>query len=353
MIFRVLLAVVFAALAIGGAILGGVKLWEASEIDTGMDWRDSADVAKAKQAQAIAEKKQKKGFGTISMILASAFLIAFIIVPWNFHQVETGEVAVVRHMGKVEGVRESGVHTDFWMTNKYETYDTKVRSVTSTTMAYSNDKQTMDIEMTVQYQIDKSHVMDIATTYGSLEALESRISSVVIERTKSVLSKYNADSIISERAAVSATVAETVEEAIGTQYYIDVTNVSLTNIDFSDAYEASVEQSMIAKQDVEKAKAEAEKLLVEAENKVKIAQAEANAKKAAAEGEAEAVKIQAEADAEALKTIQAAWDAISPEVKEIMLREMAIEKWNGELPDTMVGSEFIEQLLGALGTANP
>ena len=31
-----------------------------------------------------------------------------------------------------------------------------------------------------------------------------------------------------------------------------------------------------------------------------------------------------------------------------MLREMAIEKWDGKLPDTMVGSEFIEYLLGAL-----
>jgi regulator of protease activity HflC (stomatin/prohibitin superfamily) len=211
----------------------------------------------------------------------------------------------------------------------------------------------MNIEMTVQYQVDKSHVKDIATTYRSLEALESRINSVVIERTKSVLSRYNADSIISDRASVSAEVATVVEEASGVQYFIDITNVALTNIDFSDAYEASVEQSMIAKQEVEKAKAEAEKLLVEAQNKVAIAEAEANAKKAAANGEAEATKIAAEAEAQALATIQAAWDAIAPEVKEIMLREMAIEKWDGKLPDTMVGSDFLEQLLGALNSTNP
>jgi len=60
------------------------------------------------------------------------------------------------------------------------------------------------------------------------------------------------------------------------------------------------------------------------------------------------VKIAAEAEANALATIQSAWDAIDPAVKEIMLREMAIEKWDGKLPDTMVGSEFIEYLLGAL-----
>lgn len=283
--------------------------------------------------------------GVVGAILSA---LLFITIPFSFHGVDAGEIAVVKEMGRIIDTREAGTHFDFWMVRSYDKYDTKVRSVTSTTMAYSKDKQTMDIEMTVQYQVDKAHVKDIALTYGSLAALESRINSVVIERTKSVLSGYNADSIISDRASVSVNVATTVEAAIGEQYFIDVTNIALTNIDFSDAYEASVEQSMIAKQEVERAKAEAEKLLVEAQNKIAIAQAEADAKKAAATGEAEAIKIAAEADAQALATIQAAWNAISPEVKEIMLREMAIEKWDGQLPDTMVGSDFLEQLLGLL-----
>lgn len=274
--------------------------------------------------------------------------ILFLCIPFSFRTIQTGEIAVVKELGKVTDTREAGTHFDFWMVRSYEKYDTKVRSVTATTMAYSNDKQTMDIEMTVQYQVDKSHIKDVAAVYGSLEALEGRISSIVIERTKSVLSGYNADSIISDRAKVSVEVATVVEEAIGEQYYIDVTNVALTNIDFSDAYEQSVEQSMIAKQEVEKAKAEAEKLLVEAQNKVAIAEAEANAKKAQANGEAEALKIQAEAEAKALETIQEAWEKIAPEVKEIMLREMAIEKWDGKLPDTMVGDDFIKELMGYL-----
>ncbi len=275
-------------------------------------------------------------------------VLLFACIPFSFKTIQTGEVAIVKEMGKVIDVREAGTHFDFWLIRSYEKYDIKVRSVTSNTMAYSNDKQTMTVEMTTQYQVNKDKLKEIASTYGSLSALEDRISSIVIERTKSVLSSYNADSIISDRTKVSVEVATVVEEAIGEKYFIDVTNVALTNIDFSDAYEQSVEQSMIAKQEVEKAKAEAEKLLVEAQNKVAIAEAEANAKKAQANGEAEALKIQAEAEAKALETVQLAWEAISPEVREIMLREMGIEKWNGELPDTMVGSDFIEQLLGLL-----
>lgn len=319
MVYAVLLGILFAGLAIGMIAL-----------------------------VVYASENEKIGLnvgGIIGIILSS---ILFICIPFSFRTIQTGEVAVVKEMGKVIDIREAGTHFDFWLVRTYDKYDIKVRSVVSNTMAYSNDKQTMTIEMTTQYQVNKDKLKEVASTYGSLEALESRIGSVVIERTKSVLSSYNADSIISDRAKVSIEVATVVEEAIGERYFIDVTNVALTNIDFSDAYEQSVEQSMIAKQEVEKAKAEAEKLLVEAQNKVAIAEAEANAKKAQANGEAEALKIQSEAEAKALETIQLAWEAISPEVREIMLREMGIEKWNGELPDTMVGSDFIEELLGAL-----
>lgn len=351
MVFIILFAILFAAVLIFGFVFGGKKLYEASEVSTS-SYNGYERVSEEKIQTNMKKKSNLKRTGIVGIVVGVIGLIGFIMVPWNFHQVESGEVAVVRHMGKIDGVRESGVHFDFWITNSYQMYDTKVRAVQSETMAYSKDKQTMTIQMNVQYKIDTAHVEQIALTYGSLEALENRINSVVIERTKSTLSGYDADAIISDRAAVSAAVAEMVENAIGEQYYIDVTNVSLTNIDFSDAYEQSVEQSMIAKQEVERAKAEAEKLLVEAENKVKIAQAEANAKKAAAEGEAEAVKIQAEADAAALKLIQEAWGSIDPVVRDIMLREMGIEKWDGKLPETMVGSDFIEQLLGAITPVN-
>lgn len=319
MVFGILFGILFAGLAIAGIVFAAYHYSEGNN-----------------------------GCGTAGVVAAIVSGLLFIAIPFSYRTVDAGEVAVVKKLGQVVDTREAGTHFDFWMVNTYERYDTKVRGVTSTTMAYSNDKQTMSIEMTTQYQVNKAYVKEIATTYGTLEALESRINSVIIERAKSVLSRYNADSIISDRASISAEVATVVEEAIGEQYYIDVTNVALTNIDFSDVYEQSVEQSMIAKQEVEKAKAEAEKLLVEAQNKVKVAEAEAAAKQAAAQGEAEAVKIAAAAEAEALATIQAAWDAIPAEVKEIMLREMAIDKWDGTLPDTMVGSEFIEYLLGAL-----
>ena len=58
----------------------------------------------------------------------------------------------------------------------------------------------------------------------------------------------------------------------------------------------------------------------------------------------------AQAEADALEIVQTAWEAISEDVREIMLQEMAINNWSGDLPQTMVGTEFIEWLMGTIKT---
>ena len=241
-------------------------------------------------------------------IVALLMLILFIFLPWNFKTVENGEIAVVKNLGQVVDVREPGMHTDFWMTTAYVRLDTKVRQVDITTASYSNDKQTMDIQMTVQYQIKKDYAKEIVIHYGTLEMLESRIQSVAIERTKAIMSSYTADSLIEQRSLISAAVATAVEEALSESYYIDITNVALTNIDFSDAYEAAVEQKMIATQEVERAKAEAQKAEETAKGQLKVAEQEALAKIAAAEADAKAKELaaQAEANAIAIKSLEVA-----------------------------------------------
>lgn len=316
---------------------------------------------------------ERAGGGIASVIACVALALAFLCVPFSIRTVDAGEIAVVKEMGKIIDTREAGTHFDFWMVRSYDKYDTKVRQIEIVTSAYTaGDKaattdengqvvtsetkaqlQPIDIQLTIHYAVNKEDVKTIALEYGNLSSLESRISSVVTAKIKEVVKKYEAAQLISERDVLASEVLEAINSSLGKDYYVAVRNVALTNIDFSDAFEQSVEQSMIAQQELVRAKAEAEKLLIDAQNKVKIAEQEAEAKKAAASGEAEAIKIAATAEAEALETIQAAWYAIPPEVQEIMLREMSIEKWDGQLPDTMVGSDFIEQLLGALGTTNP
>lgn len=273
----------------------------------------------------------RPGLSATSCVVAIALLIAFIFVPFSFHTISSGEVAVVKHLGKIEDVKTAGTHYDLWVTNKYIKYDTKVQNLETQTMAYSSDAQTMDIQMVIQYQIISDKVADIATQYGKLNILENRINSIAIEKAKSVLSSHKAMDIIANRATISPTVENAIKDAVGEEYHVNIVAVVLTNIDFSDSFERAVEDKMIAEQaklkadyenDTKVAKAEAE-----AQAKLKAAQAEIDIAKA----EAEALKIAAEAEAEANRII-------NESITDKIIDKIIAETWNGELP-AVVGSD--------------
>lgn len=251
--------------------------------------------------------------GTIAVVLALVFVGCFAIVPFSFHQVDSGEIAVVKHMGEAREVKTAGVHYDLWITNKYVKYDAKVQNLDIVTAAYSADAQTMDIQMTLQYQVIGDKVLDITNQYGSLEILQNRIQSVAIEKAKATLSEHKAMDIIANRAQMSPMVEEAIRSVIGENYYVNVVAVVLTNIDFSDAFEQAVEQKMIAEQN---------KLKAEYENQTKVAQAQA---------EADAKIIAAEAEAKANELLEKS-------LTDKILQEMYLDKWDGKLP-SVVGSD--------------
>ena len=89
----------------------------------------------------------------IGGVALAAGAILFFFIPWSFHTIDAGEIAVVKHMGEISGTRTPGTYFDFWMTDTYQVYDAKVQNVDIETATYSNDSQTMDIQMTIQYQI--------------------------------------------------------------------------------------------------------------------------------------------------------------------------------------------------------
>ena len=251
-------------------------------------------------------------------VTSVASFILFLCIPFSFHTIDTGEIAVVKEMGKVIDTREAGVHFDFWMVRTYEKYDTKVRQIDITTSAYTAGDvkeeedgakepqlQPIDVQLTLHYQIIKSDVKTIAEEYGSLTLLESRIQAVVTANVKEVIKKYRAAELISERDTLATEVFNSIDQALNksdtVHYYSEVKTVALTNIDFSDAFEQSVEQSMIANQEIVKARAEAEKAVAAAQGELEVAKLAAQAKIEAAKADAESQKLVAQAEATAVK----------------------------------------------------
>lgn len=299
-------------------------------------------------------KKKRRVSGSICCAVGGVCVLLFFVVPFSFHTVDAGEVAVVKHLGEARKVRTSGTYFDFWLTETYERYDAKVQDLSIFTQAYSNDAQTMDIEMTVQYQIDTSKVISIANTYGSLEVLNSRITSVAIDAMKTVMAESTAEEIIEGRGSISQAVTECIISRIDSSYYVNVQTAVLTDIGFTDAYEAAVEAQMIAEREKEAA-------IIKAEQELEVAKRTAEARLEEARGEADAQKALAEAEAysASVKIVELARSfgyevteiagedgSVSFEVlweddagKQLIVEYLQyleyLAKWNGELPDVV------------------
>ena len=243
--------------------------------------------------------------GAIIVLVA---ILCLGLIPASFHTVEAGQVAVVKHLGEARKVRTAGTYFDFWITEKYEFYDAKVQNMDIKTQAYSKDAQTMSISMNVQYKIDDSKVIDIANQYGTIDLLANRIESIATEKAKATLSSYSAMNIIETRSTISPLVEDTIKNAVNEEYCVDIVAVVLTNIDFSDAFEKTVEDKMIAEQEKLKAQYEKETAIVNAEKELEVAKLQAQAKleKAKADAEAQIEVARAEAQSVKLKSVEVA-----------------------------------------------
>lgn len=250
----------------------------------------------------------------IAWVLCLAFVIGFICVPFSMHTVDAGEVAVVKEYGKTKEVKGAGLYFDFWVGKSYVYVDTKTQDLTIEAMTYSSDAQVMNVVLTVQYRFLGEKAMDVINEYGTTKALTSRITSVLTETPKAALSTRTAMEIIANRSAITPEILEAAKMAIGDKYPIEITNVAISNIDFSDAFEQAVEEKMIAEQN---------KLKADYENEKKVATAKANS---------EAKKIEAEGEAEANRLLENS-------LTENVLRDKYLDKWDGKLPSTMVGDD--------------
>ena len=113
-------------------------------------------------------------------------------------------------------------------------------------------------------------------------------------------------------------------------------NTPFVNFSFSKAFDDAIEQKLVAEQN---------KLKAATENEQRVAAAEADAaeQKARAEGEAESAKIKAQGEAEAIKAKADAQAEANKVINESLTPELIdynrIQKWNGQLPNVMTGSD--------------
>lgn len=305
MVIGLLFALVFIAAIVGLFLYGSKQLSSKEKRGWGED---------ELSPEASARNKKRSKNAIIAFILVVVCFLGLILVPFSWHTVDQSEVSVVKSLGKIKDTRTAGTYFDFWVLNSYTDYSTKVQEVNVDDVAYSSDAQQMTLKIKFQYQIMPDKIKEITTQYGNLETLEARITPTVRDRIKVVLSKHTAMSIIEKRESISSEAATTVTKALGDRFFVTVTNVAITDIEFSEQFETAVEDKMIAEQN---------QLKAEYENAAKVAKAEADAKAKilAAEGEAKANEL------------------LQKSLTDKILQEMYLDKWDGKLPQVVAGDD--------------
>lgn len=274
-------------------------------------------------------------FGVVAIAILS-------VVFGSWYTIDQGERGVILRYGAISGTAEPGLGFKLPLIDSIIRISVQSKSFVYDQMeAYSRDQQPAVVKLSVNYRIPVDQVALVYEQYGSEEGVLSRlVERKVFEESKSVFGRFNAVTAIQERGRLNQEIAQAIQDSVRGPVIID--SVQIENIDFSDAYEASIEQRMLAEVEVQKLRQNAEREKVQAEITVTRANADADARRADAQAQADAVRLQAQADAEAIRlrgdaeaqAIKARGDALRDNPGLVSLTQA--EKWDGKLPTTML-----------------
>lgn len=266
-----------------------------------------------------------------SALTAVIALIAISVLTSSWYTVDEGERMVILRNGAAINTAEPGLHFKVPIIDRAVPISVQTLKVEFDGMAsYSKDQQPADIRLSVNFHLLPSSVQSIYSTYGSVDGLVDRILRPrVNDSTKKVFGQFTAVSVIQDRAKFGTDVYQAVVKAVGSEMIIE--SIQIENIDFSNAYEQSIEQRMLAEVEVQKVKQNWEKEKVAADITRTRAQADADAKLAQATAEAKSIELRGQAEAAA---IQAKGAALRDNPALVQL--IQAEKWDGKLPTTMV-----------------
>ena len=275
-----------------------------------------------------------KPFNKFMPIIGCVLALVIIIVSCVSY-VPTGYTGIVTTFGKVEeNTLDAGIAFHLPWQNVVK-MDNREQRVPFQLEAFSKDIQQVDVQGSINYNIDKTTAMNLYRDVG-VEYPTILINPRVLEDVKIIIAKYTAENLIENRQNAADSIYELLKEELAPKG-INVISLAVENIDFTDAFESAVEAKQVATQEKQKAKTQQEQQTMEEEQKAErariAAQAEADVKKIEADAAAYAIKAEADAQAEANKKINASLTADLIDYNKIL-------RWDGKLP-TFNGSGTI------------
>lgn len=234
----------------------------------------------------------------LKYIAAVVGIIVLALLVTSATTIDVGERGLVLGYGQTKGVLTQGFH---WVNPFYsvEIFNIRNNKYEAIANSASSDLQRADISVAVNFNIDEAKITEIYTNYG-VNFMDRIFVQNVQEAVKSVSAKYTASELITKREMVKSDIKTKLQEM--TSNVVIITDVAITNVDFSDSFDQAIES-----------KVKADQQALEAEAQLRTSKLQS-----------EAIRVQA--------------DAIKNAGGEEYVRLKAIEKWNGVLPTTVGGA---------------
>lgn len=251
------------------------------------------------------------------------FSSAFVIIP-------TGYTGVRSTFGQInETVVQNGFNWKLPFVQSIEKVNNKQQDISFKDRVWSETSERTAIYyegVTVTYQINSEKSAWIYANVSNYK--DALVSQSLVASAIKASSKSLSDTDATNRSIIEPLALENIQKSLDEKYGVGVVyvnKVTISSADFEDSYNAAI----AAKQ---QAQLNAEQQAIENQRAIDKAAADAKVLQTNAEAEAQAKLIAAEAEAQANELLEQS-------LTEMILRQMYINKWNGQLPSVMAGDD--------------
>ena len=271
-------------------------------------------------------------------ILALFCLLVLMVIAGSWYTIDQTQRGVLLRNGAFIEVEQPGLHFKLPLIEAVYKIDIQTHTRTygagqEVMEAYSADQQPAHLRVSVTFHVAPDKAQEMYNRFaGDMEAAVSRlITPRINQEVKVVFGQYTAQKAITARGQLNVDAAKALTEAISYDPIFAIEGVQIEDIAFSSEYIRSVEARMQAEVEVQRRQQTLAQEKIKAEIAVTQATGRANSVRAEAQAQADAIVLKGNAEAQAIK---ARADALASNANLIALTQA--EKWNGQLPTTMV-----------------
>lgn len=210
----------------------------------------------------------KRQAAAIIPVILSLALSMIAFVP-------TGYTGILTTFGKVEERTVQAGLNIIAPWQKVVKMDNRTQKQFIETQAFSSGIQQVDVAITLNYCIDKATAQNLYSSVGTAY-YDTILNPRALEGIKTVFALYSAEGLVANRVELSGKIADIIAADVA-GYGIQITGVSIENLDFTDAFTNAVEAKQVATQNKLTAETEQAKLTLEAQAAAERQIIEANA----------------------------------------------------------------------------